>query len=181
MNHPIYYLLAFVIGTALIMLILNINIQVGNFQSEQSFENVLFLNMKTATEILDHNLQRIGYKATSNPIIYADSSIIKFFSDIDDNGTLDSIEIKLLPTVNNTINPRDNRLVFVLNNQIYDILPSGVVRFYLEYFDINNQPVTDLVLIKKIKYILNLETTEPINDRYYSLENTRFIIPRNIY
>lgn len=181
MNHPIYYFVAFIIGTALILLILNINFQVSDFQSEQSQENVLFLNIKTATEILDFNLKRIGYKSTQNPIDYADSSSIKFYSDIDDNNTVDSIEIKLLPTNTPTENPNDSRLVLILNSQIHDILPNGVVGFKLEYFDINNQPVTEKLFIKRIKYTVNLETISPIENKYLSMETTGFVIPKNIY
>ena len=109
-----------------------------------SGELALQQNLATLAEMIEHDFRKIGYCADWNKlpdptraILSADTSGIRFLTDVDSDGNLDSISYYLGPTSEllETENPRDRMLYRVLNNETPGGSNLGVTQFYMIYYD----------------------------------------------
>ncbi len=180
MNNPLYLLISVIIGTSIILLLVRISTYANEENIEAIKEEILIRDFYVTQEIIEHHLKKIGFKIGNNSIVQADSQLIKFLCDDDEDGFIDTLEIKLGKPALNSENPLDYNLLFVKNNDEKIITPSGVTKFKLEYFDINGNPVNENVFIKSIRVILRMESEERINGKYLYFENHFLIKPKNL-
>lgn len=135
-------------------------------------------NLATVAQIVEYDFRKIGYCKNWNlipdptkAILYADSSEIKFYTDIDNNGTVDSIRYYLGPTsqLTGTSNPRDRLLYRVLNNESPKSSNLGVTQFYLVYFDALGDTITPPVGVNggitSIEINLTVESTDAYDQK----------------
>lgn len=137
-------------------------------------------NMTTVATILEHDFRKIGYCAVwdnipdpSKAIIYADSNSIKFLTDDDDNGVVDTMYYKLGPTseLSGTPNPRDRYLYRIINGKIPKEADLGVTQFKLVYYDalgnlITSNPVSSPGTISTIEINLTVEDVYAYDNQY---------------
>jgi len=180
MNHPIYLLISIIIGTSIILILTRTTVFITENNRETIQEEKVFQNFATTQLILEHYLKKIGFKSPVYPIIEADSSRIKFLCDEDDDGLIDSVEIRLGDIVENTQNPNDCKLIMKKNNDEQLITPYGVTKFKLEYFDVNGIPTAERLFIRFIKINLRIESDFPIRNYYLFYEDNFIIRPRNL-
>ena len=146
-----------------------------------SGELALQQNLATVAQIIEWDFRKIGYCADWNKlpdptkaILYADTSSIKFLTDIDADGTLDSIYYYLGPTseLSETENPRDRVLYRVVNNETPVKSNLGVTRFYLVYFDALGDsvhfPVDNYGIIAGIEINVVVENVAAYDQKYSS-------------
>ncbi len=144
-----------------------------------SGELIIQQNLATVAQIVEYDFRKIGYCKNWNlipdptkAILFADSSEIKFYTDIDNNGTVDSIHYYLGPTseCNGTANPRDRLLYRVLNDESPQSSNLGVTQFRLVYFDALGDTVTPPVSTKggitSIEINLTVESTNAYDQKY---------------
>lgn len=180
MNHPIYYVVSWIIGIAIIMIIIRLNFFAQDIKSETHQEEILLMNFITTQQIIEHQLKKIGFKTKSSPVLYADSIRIAFLSDEDNDGTADTVEIKKGMFNQMTNNPNDFSLIVKVDGNERKIIPGSVTRFKFEYFDINGNPTIEKLFIKRIKVTMKLESDIKFNDHYLSIERDFYVTPKNL-
>lgn len=180
------------------LLLTSLRVNTANAENMQTYGGELLVqeNLVEITKLLEYDFRKIGFCLEPNKIpdptksiVLADSTRIKFLSDVDMTGTgpdgnIDSIYYYLGPTseLASTQNPRDRLLYRVVNAQAAKGANLGVTQFKLAYFDdagnVIPVPVTGLNLqkIQTIQISLVLENitaaelveTAPINNQFSS-------------
>jgi len=146
-----------------------------------SGELALQQNLATVAQIIEWDFRKIGFCADWNKlpdptkaILYADTSSIKFLTDVDADGNLDSIYYYLGPTseLSETENPRDRVLYRVVNDETPVKSNLGVTRFYLVYFDALGDsihlPVDNYGIIASIEINVVVENVSAYDQKYSS-------------
>lgn len=136
-------------------------------------------NLATAAQIVEYDFRKIGYCKNWNlipdptkAILYADTSEIKFYTDIDNDGVVDSIRYYLGPTseLTGTANPRDRLLYRVLNNETPKSSSLGITQFYLVFYDALGDTLTPPIGVNggvtSIEINLTVENTEAYDQKY---------------
>ena len=138
-----------------------------------SGELALQQNLATVAQIIEWDFRKIGYCADWNKlpdptkaILYADTSAIKFLTDVDADGNLDSIYYYLGPTseLSMTENPRDKILYRVENDETPAPSNLGITRFYMVYFD----ALGDSIHLPVANYGLIVENVAAYDEKYSS-------------
>jgi hypothetical protein len=180
------------------LLLTSLRVSTANAENMQTYGGELLVqeNLVEVTKLLEYDFRKIGFCLEPNKIpdptksiLLADSTRIKFLSDVDMTGTgpdgnIDSIYYYLGPTseLASTQNPRDRLLYRVINAQAAKGANLGVTQFKLAYFDSQGNtlalPITGMNLqkIQTIQISLILENvtaaelveTAPINMQFSS-------------
>lgn len=143
-------------------------------------------NLSVTAKVLEDDFRKIGFCADwkkipdpSKSILLADSSRIRFLTDIDKDGSgpdgiVDTLLYALGPTseLTATPNPRDRFLYRIINNETPHGINLGVTHFKLIYFDALgdtiNYPVTVPSEVYTIEINLTVENTAGYNEQYSS-------------
>ena len=188
-----------IIGSMIIGgILLSIAWRLSDTATEKTYNNSgdlsLQQNLATIAQMLEYDFRKIGYSADWNKlpdptkaILYADSSSIKFLTDIDSDGNLDSIRYFLGPTseLTETENPRDRMLYRVLNDEVPGGSNLGVTEFRMVYYDALGDtiplPIVNNGEISSIEINVTVENTAAY-DTLYSTAYWRQIrlIARNL-
>jgi hypothetical protein len=170
-----------IIGSILLSITLRLNDSATGKTYYNSAELSLQENMATIAQIIETDFRKIGYCADwnkfpdpSKAVVYADSSSIKYLTDIDSDSNMDSIRYYLGPTSEllSTPNPRDRMLYRVLNNETPKTSNLGVTQFRLVYFDALGDtippPITTPGLINSVEINLAVESVAAYDTSYSS-------------
>ena len=188
-----------IIGSMIIGgILLSIAWRLSDTATEKTYNNSgdlsLQQNLATIAQMLEYDFRKIGYSADWNKlpdptkaILYADTSSIKFLTDIDSDGNLDSIRYFLGPTseLTETENPRDRMLYRVLNDEVPGGSNLGVTEFRMVYYDALGDtiplPIVNTGEISSIEINVTVENTAAY-DTLYSTAYWRQIrlIARNL-
>jgi hypothetical protein len=146
-----------------------------NFSGELSLQQ----NLLTVAEIIENDFRKIGWCADYNKwpdptksIPYGDVSEIKFYTDVDSDGNLDSIRYYLGPTseLTSTPNPRDRVLYRIVNNEVPMPSNLGVTQFRMVYYNVFDDtippPVVIPGLISSIEINLTVENVAAYDTAY---------------
>jgi hypothetical protein len=181
----------------LIISIMHININI----TDENYRGIVELHTQTEAiqlaRIIEFDFYKAGYhkdkvNATTGEIIeVADSSRIKFYSDITDNGTVIPVEYNLGNFNSESGNPRDKSLYRSENTSVVYINYS-VTKFRLWYYDTKDSLLNTPVLgamrdsIRSVRVLLSLESPEPFDTtreggkQYTSATYQKLIYPRNL-
>jgi len=139
--------------------------------------------LTSITQIIDSDFRKIGYSSIltivldpTKIILLADTSSIKFLSDVNNNGSVDTVYYYLGATseLSYTTNPRDRNLYRITHDSSSAITMKspGVTIFRFAYFDsLGNAlscPVSSLAKIAKIQISLKMESAIPYKGTYVS-------------
>ena len=157
-------------------MMLGIILKLNNSASWNVYSNSGELNCQTnltsMSLMLENDFRKIDYcedytniQDPINAIVSADSTSIKFISDLNRVGGMDTVYYYLGPAteLNSTANPRDKILYRIVNSAAKMGSDAGITRFYMVYFnamgDTIHTPVsaTDLGLINDIELNMNIE------------------------
>lgn len=177
-----------VIASYIILIIFSLNMRM-NDSASQYFQNTFNQrNAITAGQVIEYDFYKIGYKATGNKILQADSNAIKFVADIANNGTVDTITYYLSSKniLNTTTNPND-MLLYRRQNQTVNTT-AIVSRFYLQYYDslLNNLSYASLTNqtnranIRIIRAYVKTELADQSDNSYSPMEWRKEFRPRGI-
>lgn len=138
-------------------------------------------NLATVAQIIEWDFRKIGFckdwnklPDPSKAILYADTSSIKFLTDTDRDGELDSIYYYLGPAseLSGTENPRDKILYRVVDDENPVASNLGITRFYMVYFDALGDtvhlPPDNYGLIASIEINVVVENVAAYNEKYSS-------------
>lgn len=136
-------------------------------------------NIAAVVRTLEYDFRKIGYCADwakiPNPaksIIYANSDKIKFLTDVDRDGNVDTMSYYIGPASEliYTANPRDKFLYRVVNNEKPVQVNLGVTQFELVYYNVDKEviptPVAVLGEIYTIQVSIAVENIEAYDQKY---------------
>lgn len=148
-----------------------------NYSGELSLQQ----NLATIAQVIEYDFRKMGYCANwqnfpdpSKAIAQADSSSIKFYSDIDNDGDIDSIRyyLGLTSELTSTPNPRDRLLYRVVNTSTPTEVNLGITQFYLIYFDALGDtvdlPITNPGIISSYEINVRVESVYAYDEQYSS-------------
>ena len=167
------------IGGLILLILFRLNVSAtSNLYTNTSEANVQSA-MISVGSVLEEDFRKIGYckdwtkiPDPTKAILQADTSSIKFLTDLNNNGSVDTLYYYLGPTSEllNTPNPRDRLLYRVVNNEIPKSSNVGITKFNLTYFDsfgnVLSTPVNPPGQIQKMQIDLQVENIEPIDSTY---------------
>lgn len=159
-------LCSFVIGALLMLNVHRMNADLVERSSKGGNEYIAQSNATVLAEILNNDLQRVGYGATGTKITLADSTRLTFRADMDRNGTPDSVRYVFGGYVPRTTNPRDRLLNRLVNAEAPDSMSLGVTDFKFTYYDSAGAATTTPSVIKGIQADITVESTAPYDTSY---------------
>jgi len=158
------------IGGMLLLILFRVNDAAVENNYMYGGELVVQQNLVAVVELLEFDFRKIGFcadwKKLSNPLLYiisADSNSIKFRTDLDSDGNIDSLWYYTGSTseLSGTPNPRDKFLYRVENNETPVGANLGVTQFRMVYYDaLRNKlsyPVASPDLIQMIEINIRVE------------------------
>ncbi|PKL87879.1 MAG: hypothetical protein CVV23_13025 [Ignavibacteriae bacterium HGW-Ignavibacteriae-2] len=168
-----------IIGGILFMILLRMNDAAVQNTYNNGGEYIIQQNLVEVVQLLEYDFRKIGYckvwSRIPNPskaIILADSTSIKFLTDLDNNGYVDTLHYYLGPSseLSATPNPNDRLLYRVVNSESAIGANLGVTQFRLTYFNALgntiNFPITVPGEIHTMQIDLKVENTSGYNREY---------------
>ena len=135
---------SFIIAGILMLSILSMNTSISHSSTELTLDQITQRKANTISEILKHDISNIGYKendAIDHSIKDAKEDKIEFESDIDRDGTVETITWHYTTTASNSKNPNDYVLVRDVDGQ-QTTFKSGVTDFEFIYLDKNRNEIS---------------------------------------
>ena len=189
MNSILDVIGSFVIGGLVILLLTQINSSIKTSNYEKEFDMLNQSRIITTNEIFKDDLYKLGYRVPGSKILSADSTTIKFCSDYDDDGTVDTIYYYLGNTgeLSNTSNPSDKPLYRVFNHG-QPIFEEAVTNFKMTFYDSSGTEInyTSLVnqtsrnLVRGIQLRIDCESAEKVEGNYESISWQQVVKPKNL-
>ena len=176
-----------IIGSILIAGILMVSIfRLQNSSTEDLYRGTGNLtaqtNLATVVQILETDFRRIGYCADwqqipvpTEAIIYADSCSIKYLTDVDQNGLIDTMHYYFDPSkdISATPNPRDRYLYRVINGETPIDVNLGLTQFKMEFYNALgtklNFPITDPREIYSMQIDITVEDVAAYDEKYQTI------------
>jgi type II secretory pathway component PulJ len=173
---------ATIIGGILLLMVNSLNERAVGTNIIFGSDKLLQMEVVQLAELIETDFRKIGYcenpaklMDSMNVILNADTSQIKFLTDLNRDGNLDTLEYYVSSTavLTNTVNPRD-RILYrkhsaFPNEQTLDI-SSNITHFYLRYFDALNielsSPVASPSLIAYMEISFKVEDSEAYDLQY---------------
>lgn len=139
-------------------------------------------NLATVVQILETDFRRIGYCADwkqipipTDAIIDADSISIRYLTDVDKDGLVDTMHYYFDPVTDipGTPNPRDRFLYRVVNNETPRGVNLGVTHFKMEFFNALGTklsfPIDDPREIYTMQIDITVEDVAAYNEKYQTI------------
>ncbi len=134
-----------IIGGMLMMILFRLNDAAVANSFQFGGELLIQKNLVEVVDLLEFDLRKIGYcadwKKLPNPskyIVSVDKNSIKYLTDVDSDGNVDSLSYYLGPPseLSKTANPRDRMLYRKVNNERPLAANLGVTAFEFTFFDV---------------------------------------------
>lgn len=168
-----YSVLMDILGSTIIGGILMMNLfQINNTAIENNYtgngELTAQQNLAVTVQVLENDFRKIGYCAKwqkipipTQAILEADSSSIKFLTDVDSDGNVDTMHYYLGPTSEllSTPNPRDRILHRVINSETPVDVNLGVTQFHLTFFDVLGNLINFPIIVPGEIYTMQIDIT----------------------
>jgi len=173
-----------IIGSFLVaglLFLMGLRLNAGANETTAVYNDNLTLqrNMTSLVGLLEQDFRRIGYCQNwrkipdpSKSVRIAEANRLRFLTDINNNGNLDSITYYLGPPseLTSTPNPRDCYLYRQVNAQTPQRINFGVSQFNLRYYDALNDsiqfPITDPRRVFFMEVSVAMETAFPYKQEY---------------
>ena len=184
-----------VIGGIIILMLLGFNQLMKSSSDEKFAYSILQQEAVSTIDIIENDFYMIGYRCAGDKIVAADSTRLKFRTDLIDasnpegDGAEDILDFYLGSTseLNLTTNTNDMALYRKANNEAEKYI--GIVTDFkftyddkfgtkLAYLDLESE--TGRKNIKKIGVYLRLESPEKFNGYYQKFETNTVINPKNL-
>ncbi len=171
-----------IIGGIIVLMLMNFNVFQSNTAISSDSELQMQQNAKTLAEIINHDFRKIGFNYDGTAFTQADSERISFYSDIDRNGSIDSVTFFLgnVSEVASTTNPYDRILYRTVNTDTIKGPSLGLTKAKFSYFDEVGTATNTLADIAYVKAELWIESIEPVDGEYLFTYWEMTINPRNL-
>ncbi|PID58426.1 MAG: hypothetical protein CR986_07935 [Ignavibacteriae bacterium] len=172
------------VGGMLLLILFRINDATVENNYMYGGELIIQENLVEIVELIEHDFRKIGfcenYVALPKEqfILHADSNSIKFSTDIDSDGIVDSIHYYIGPTseLKGTPNPRDRFLYRVVNDKPPVGTNLGLTEFKLAYYNTLGHklsfPINYLTEIQSIEINIKIEDVYGYDTKNDEKQNT---------
>lgn len=170
---------SFIVAGLLFLMGLRLNAAANETTATYNDNLTLQRNVTTLVGLLDQDFRRIGYCKNwrkipdpSKAIRIAEANKLRFWTDVNNDGILDSVTYYLgSPSeLTDTPNPRDCYLYRQLNAQTPQRINFGVTQFSLRYYDSMNDtiafPIADPRKVYFMEISVAMETAFPYKQEY---------------
>jgi len=170
---------SFIVAGMLLLMGLRLNAQANETSAVYHDNLMLQQNMTTLVSLMGQDFRRIGYcrdwrkiPDPSRSIRIAEPGRLRFWTDVDNDGALDSITYYLGPPseLADTPSPRDCYFYRQVNTQTPQRINFGVTHFILRYYNALNDsipfPITDPRKVFFMEVSIALETAFPYKQEY---------------
>jgi len=173
---------AAILGGILLIMVNSLNERAVETNMIYGNDKLLQMEVVQLADLIETDFRKIGYcedpskiSDSTDLIISADTSQIKFITDLNRDGNLDTLEYYISSTsvLSNTKNPRDRILYRKFSDYPYEkslIVSSNITHFYLRYFDALSDeissPVTSPSLIAYMEISFKVEDSEAYDEQY---------------
>ena len=168
-----------IMGGLLLIIVLRLNNTASEKTTNYGGELSLQQNIVTIAQIMEYDFRKMGYcrdwqkfPDPTKSIVQATTTSIKFYADIDDNGSMDTISYYLGGLLTSTPNPNDRYFYRAINSQPPAAINLGVTQFFMKYFDALgdtlNQPIAEPSLINSYEINIQVETVYAYEENYSS-------------
>lgn len=176
-----------IIGSIIIAGILMLSIfRVNNSSTEDLYKGtgnlIAQTNLATVVQILEIDFRRIGYCADwkkipvpTEAILNADSTGIRYLTDVDKDGNVDTMYYYFDPLTDipGTPNPRDRFIYRVVNSETPVGVNLGVTQFSLEYYNALGSklsfPISDPREIFTMQIDITVEDVAAYDEKYQTI------------
>ncbi len=189
MNTMLDILGSFVLGGLVIMLLVQVDSTTRTYNYQKQFDMLNQERIIGTNDAVQDDFYKIGYRIKGSKIILADSVGIKFYTDYNNDGIVDTVRYYLgsKGALANTVNPQDMPLFKTVNGG-KQIFIEAVTNFKLIYFDSSGTALTYASLlnqssrntVKCIQVRIDCQSPEPIDDVYQSISWQQNIKPKNL-
>ncbi len=168
-----------VIGGMLMLILFRLNDAAVANSFRYNGELIVQKNLVEVVNLLEFDLRKIGYCAVwenlPNPskyIVSADSNSIKYLTDVDSDGNVDTLSYYLGPSseLSGTANPRDRMLYRRVNKSKPLSANLGVTMFKFTYFDVFGKeisfPITQPGEIQTMQIDIAVEDIAAYDEKY---------------
>jgi hypothetical protein len=167
------------IGGLLLLILLRLNGNVIESNFIHGSDRSLQRGLTETAMVVEKDLRRMGYCAdpfkltdVMSRVKYADTSYISFYTDVNDDGELDSIAYFISDTsaLSSTKNPRDRILYRQINTKTPFMVSTNIVQFKLKYFEALGfelpSPVASPSRITHLEISFKVEDPEAYDQKY---------------
>ena len=169
---------SFLIGGLLLLSILTFQSDLRDYSYKHTNALIARDNAKGVIEVLEAEFFQIGAGIIGTAFVEHDSNSIKYSTDLDRDGTIDSVSYFLSNTLDSaTPNPNDKILYRVVNNGPPLSIAMGVIDFKVKYFNSNGAETTFCTEITSVEVTLEMENTIPYDGEYSSFLWRKKITP----
>ena len=168
-----------IVGGILLMTLFRVNGTAVENNYTGNGELIAQQNLATIVQILETDFRRIGFCADwqkipdpTLSILEVDSSMIKYLTDVDADGNVDTVKYYLGPTTEllSTANPRDRFLYRVVNDEKPVGVNLGVTGFKMEFFNTLGSklsfPISNPGSIYSMQVDITVEDISAYNEQY---------------
>jgi len=182
MKEVIDYLASVMVGGMVFMTLMKYYVGVGETAATQAFDNAVQENLTAAAQILEYDFQKIGFGSTDSvKVSKADSAAVIFKSDIDADGTLDTLTYFLGTAVAPGFSDLNARILYrKVNGKSPVPVASGVTRFKISYYDASGSKTSALKSIRSLYVALTVESMYGFDSTSPAVCWERTIRPRNL-
>ncbi len=169
-----------VIRGGIVLILLRLTLSMQEVLYERTEKAAMERNLSAITEVLSYDLRHVGLNASSGPFSTADTSYIRFYIDLDNNGTAEQLEYDL-DYISGTSNPN----LYALRRNVLGpgqnwYMAKNVTQFRLRYYDSLGVETTNLSRIRSIFVVLRMRSDKFFNGRYPSAGWQSHIFPQNL-
>ncbi len=165
-------IISYVIAGFLTLTILMVNHTVGFSNQELTTTTIKKTHSQAITQTLTNDIPKIGYakkEVLTTKFSTADSLEISFYSNLDNNGTVELITWKYYPlqSPEHSNNPH-NRILKRIVDDDETVITQGVTRFFIKYYDKygSNTPMITPVNPSKFDDIVQIEIEMELQSDY---------------
>jgi type II secretory pathway pseudopilin PulG len=135
--------------------------------AQQTMEVIAQRHLQDVFVTVNHDFPKIGYGASvAMTFLTIKPDSISFLSDLDDNGSIDTVRYYCGPTsaLSNTVNPNDFELFRKINGSAPAVVGMGLTRFNLTYVDARGIETNVRELVRGVDVEILVESAEPNGD-----------------
>ena len=172
-----------IIGSFVFLMILQLNTMILESNTKMGMEKINQSNMTILAEEIEYDLRKVGYGATGQKIITADTTSLFYLCDIDLNGSVDTIGYTTSDTTVAVYSPNPKDIVlYRLVNGVPSTMTNnmGVTDFKLLYYTENGTQTNNPNDVRYIKFMLSLESDFAYGEEYSASYIERTIQPNNL-
>lgn len=175
---------ATIIGGMVILVLLGITLNLQQTNREIVMENMAQTTIADVAAVIENDLVKIGYHVprTTSRILEWSPSAISFLSDIDNNGSIDTIRYYLGDATEllQTQNPDDKPLYRLINGQTLKGSSFGCTDFQLAYYDSTGQAAVTADQVRTIGLRISVQSKAASGETYAGTFWQSLIRPMNL-